>query len=455
MKKAISLSLVVVMLFALCITTFMSVSAEGATINGISANQGDKVTVKYYVASDSKWEDFQGEFVYDYTGLRLNGFEMCTMDGVITNTSQFGFVFYNGTNYSKPYNFTKETLFCTAEFTVLSDGEYTVANNWTVVDDVKSQPIVNYGPAIDGRLTDRMEITVTPKPTESSNTKPSSSPTKPSSSSSSTATSPITPPTPFPGSVESITLSKDSASVYTGQTVSLTATVAPDTAGNKAVEWTTSNSRVATVSDKGVVKGVGKGTATITATAKDGSGVKAFCTVTVRQSVTSITMKKTAAVYTGQKITLKATVSPSSAYNKTLLWSSSQKSVAKVTSAGVVSGLKAGKTNIKAATSDGSRLYSTCKVTVRQAVKKITLSKKKIIVKKGNKVKVKAMVDKAAYNKKMTVKAVNSKIVKVSSKTAKSGKAVTITGLNKGNTKVKFTAMDGSKKSATCSVRVN
>ena len=454
MKKVISLSLAVVMLFALCTATFMSVSAEGDAVNSISAKQGDKVTVNFYVTSDSKWEDFQGELIYDYTGLRLNAFEMCTENGMVINTTQYGFVFYNGSSFSKPYNFTKETLLYTAEFTVLKDGEYTVANNWIVVDDVNSKPIVDHGPVIDNRLTDRMESKVTPKPTVTTTTKTSStatSLTKPSSSVTSTTSS----QTPSSDLVKTITLNNDSASVFTGQTIALTATVAPETAANKEIEWTTSNNLVATVSDKGVVRGVSKGTATITATTKDGSGVKASCTVNVRQSVTSITMKKTASVYTKQKITLKATVSPSSAYNKTLLWSSSQKSVAKVTSAGVVTGLKAGKTNIKATTKDGSKLYSICKVTVRQAVKKITLSKKKVTIKKGNKVKVKAKVDKAAYNKKMTVKAVNSKIAKVSSKTVKSGKTVTITGLKKGNTKIKFTAKDGSKKSAICKVTVN
>ena len=57
--------------------------------------------------------------------------------------------------------------------------------------------------------------------------------------------------------------------------------IQPSDATRKTVKWTTSNSRVAIVSGNGVVKGTSAGTATITASATDGSGVKASCKVTV------------------------------------------------------------------------------------------------------------------------------------------------------------------------------
>ena len=66
-----------------------------------------------------------------------------------------------------------------------------------------------------------------------------------------------------------------------GQTASLTATVTPDNAANKNITWSSSNSSVATVVD-GTVTAVANGTADITATAADGSGVSAKCSVTVR-----------------------------------------------------------------------------------------------------------------------------------------------------------------------------
>ena len=81
--------------------------------------------------------------------------------------------------------------------------------------------------------------------------------------------------------VSKITLSKKSAAILVGKSGTLTATAAPKTALNKEVSWKSSNKAIATVSSKGVVKGIAPGTVTITATAKDGSGIKATCKLTV------------------------------------------------------------------------------------------------------------------------------------------------------------------------------
>ena len=86
--------------------------------------------------------------------------------------------------------------------------------------------------------------------------------------------------------VTKITLDKTSASVTVGETVSLISTVLPSDATNKGLTWATSNTGVAAVSTTGVVKAVKAGTATITATAKDGSGKTAACKVTVNPLVT-------------------------------------------------------------------------------------------------------------------------------------------------------------------------
>ena len=83
--------------------------------------------------------------------------------------------------------------------------------------------------------------------------------------------------------VTGVTLSQNQVSLYynrTPNTLTLTATVAPANATNKAVTWTSSNPSVATV-ENGVVTALACGTAVITATAADGSGASASCTVTV------------------------------------------------------------------------------------------------------------------------------------------------------------------------------
>ena len=87
--------------------------------------------------------------------------------------------------------------------------------------------------------------------------------------------------TPEAVSVSQITLNKTSTSISVGNSQTLTATVAPENAANKALKWASSDEDVATVAPDGTVTAVKVGTATITATAADGSGKSATCTVTV------------------------------------------------------------------------------------------------------------------------------------------------------------------------------
>ena len=174
-----------------------------------------------------------------------------------------------------------------------------------------------------------------------------------------------------PIAVEGITLDKTTATVEEGATVTLTATVTPGNATDKTVTWSTSNEAIATVSD-GVVTGVKAGEVTITAKAGDKS---ATCTVTVtaKQStedpddpiaVESITLDKTTAtVEEGATVTLTATVTPDTATDKTVTWSTSNEAIATV-SDGVVTGVKAGEVTITAKAGDKS---ATCTVTVTAA----------------------------------------------------------------------------------------
>ena len=89
---------------------------------------------------------------------------------------------------------------------------------------------------------------------------------------------------PLTVQVTGITLDKTEVSIKEGESVTLIPTVKPDNATNKAVTWTSSNEAVATVDTDGKVTGVKAGSATITATANDGSGKSASCSVTINSS---------------------------------------------------------------------------------------------------------------------------------------------------------------------------
>ena len=86
--------------------------------------------------------------------------------------------------------------------------------------------------------------------------------------------------------VSQITLNKAETSISVGNSETLTATVAPENAANKALKWASSDEDVATVAPDGTVTAVKAGAATITATAADGSGKSAVCKVTVTGGTT-------------------------------------------------------------------------------------------------------------------------------------------------------------------------
>ena len=461
MRKVVSILLAVLMLTAMGTVAVTSASAEEtATVNGVVANVGDTVTIDYFIKSDCIWEDFQGHVTYDYDGLQLESFEMPDVTtGIMTNTLNKGLVYYGGFDINSNYKFYNEVNFYRIKFTVRQTGNYVVNNVWVVADGNNADMIVDDGVILNpARLITREVVTAAPKPTEttttttvpktSNNTEPSS--TTPTVTSSTPSPSPST-----PVAVSGVALNKKVATVNVGKTVTVKATVTPANADNKTLAWTSSNTKIATVSN-GVVKGVKAGRVIITAKTTDGSNISATCTVTVKQPVTRISLSKKATMYTGKKLTLKAKVNPANASNKALTWKSSNTKIAKVASNGVVTGVKAGTVKITATAKDGSRKSATCTVTIRQSVSKITLSKTNVVLpKKGSSYNVRVTVaPKNAYNKNVAVKSAKTKVAKVSASTVKSGKTVKITAVKKGTTKVVFTAKDGSKKSATCKVTV-
>lgn len=459
MRKVVSILLAVLMLTAMGTVAVTSASAEEtATVNGVVANVGDTVTIDYFVKSDCIWEDFQGHVTYDYDGLQLESFEMPDVKtGIMTNTLNKGLVYYTGVDINSNYKFYNEVNFYRIKFTVRQTGNYVVNNVWVVADGNNVDMIVDDGVILNpARLITREVVTATPKPTETTTTTTvpkTSNNTEPSSTTPTVTSSTPSPSTPV--AVSGVALNKKVATVNVGKKVTVKATVTPANADNKTLVWTSSNTKIATVSN-GVVKGVKAGRAIITAKTTDGSNISATCTVTVKQPVTRISLSKKATMYTGKKLTLKAKVNPANASNKALTWKSSNTKIAKVASNGVVTGVKAGTVKITATAKDGSRKSATCTVTVRQSVSKITLSKTNVVLpKKGSSYNVRVTVaPKNAYNKNVAVKSANTKVAKVSASTVKSGKTVKITAVKKGKTKVAFTAKDGSKKSAICKVTV-
>lgn len=173
-------------------------------------------------------------------------------------------------------------------------------------------------------------------------------------------------------SATGVSISPDSKTLNKGETVQLTATVLPTDATDKTVIWSSSNNDIASVDNKGEVTAVGPGTATITATANDGSGKAASCRITVNEPytppaivhVTGISLdRETATIKKGSILQLSATVTPSNADDKTVRWESSNTDVATVDDNGKVTAIAPGTATITVTTTD-QRKTATCSVTV-------------------------------------------------------------------------------------------
>ena len=173
--------------------------------------------------------------------------------------------------------------------------------------------------------------------------------------------------------VSGITLSKAKETLTrTGKTpkptLTLAANIAPADAKNQSVTWSSNKPTVAKVDANGKVTALKAGTAIITCEAKDGSGVKATCTVTVKDAkVTKLTLNKTKAkLKVGKTLQLKVKkFTPASPLNTKVKWTTSDKKVATVDKNGKVKAKKAGKVVITCTSRDNKKITAKCTITVK------------------------------------------------------------------------------------------
>ncbi len=224
--------------------------------------------------------------------------------------------------------------------------------------------------------------------------------------------------------VKKVTLNSKSLSLKKGETSKLTATITPETATDQKITWTSSNETVASVSE-GMVKAVGPGAATITATV---AGKTAYCNITVVDDekpsdgdgdsgqsgssdsggdsgqsgssdtgsdsgqggssdasdgsgqsgnagqdqntsikVTAISLNPaSASIAVNGTVSIVPTITPSNATDKSVSYKTSDSSIATVTNGGVVTGIKPGKATITVSANDGSGVSKNCDITVTE-----------------------------------------------------------------------------------------
>lgn len=250
--------------------------------------------------------------------------------------------------------------------------------------------------------------------------------------------------------VTGVYLDNSTLDMAEGDSLLLTATISPDNAWDKSVTWTSSKKTVATVNEDGIVRAVSKGTATITATANDGSGKSATCLITVHRMVSSISLALTSlTIHDGQTQALTATVLPSDADNRAISWSTSDATIATVSSVGAITGNARGFATITVSANDGSGVKATCNVEVKQRVTDIQLNKATLILYTGGfeTLSVISILPDNANDKSYTWSSLDSSIATVDD----SGK---VSAVAIGTATVKATANDGSNVYASCAVQV-
>ena len=256
---------------------------------------------------------------------------------------------------------------------------------------------------------------------------------------------------------QAVVLNKTFVTLNPGKTEQLKITYLPDyaTASIGTVKWTSSNEAVVTVDAAGKLTAKTAGKAIITAVTSDGNVM--YCIVTVENiKVSKITITTTTSnkIATGKKVTLKATVTPSNAYNKGVTWKSSNTKVATVSSSGVVTTKKkmGGKTvTITATAKDGSGKKASYKIYVKKGiVKKVYISGVKS-VKAGKKLYLKGKTSASSgANRTLKWSSSNTKYAKVSSK----GTVTTYKAGKKKSVKITAKAVDGSGKSKTVTIKI-
>ena len=239
----------------------------------------------------------------------------------------------------------------------------------------------------------------------------------------------------------------------TGDVLQLKAAVAPDNATNKGIQWSSNNTRVATVnSSSGIVTAQADGNAIITATALDGGGAKDSSSVTVSQKilVDSVTLSNCYLLLKkGDTLTLEAHVSPENADNKAVRWTSSDETVATV-SGGVVTAKKAGTTTITCTATDGSGKFSACEVSVVELVTSIEIDPGNLTMQSGDSEQWIAYVHPyTASNKNVLWVSSDESVVTVTPETST---RTLVTANAPGCATITVKATDGSNVSASCDV---
>ncbi|HMM32812.1 MAG TPA: Ig-like domain-containing protein [Clostridia bacterium] len=242
-----------------------------------------------------------------------------------------------------------------------------------------------------------------------------------------------------------------------GKALQLTPEVAPKDAFDQSLTFASSDEAVAKVDENGLVTSVGYGTAVITATANDGSGKVARCTVKITpvliSAISFVNKSETISVgeggILGEQLQLKAKVMPLEAANASLTWASSDNEVATVDENGLVTSVGYGAAVITATANDGSGKAASLTVNIAYvAVEKITLNTSKLSLDGGESyLLISGVLPANAAHKDIKWQSSDPAVASVDQKGI-------VEAHLKGTAKIYAVATDGSQVVGMCTVKV-
>lgn len=262
---------------------------------------------------------------------------------------------------------------------------------------------------------------------------------------------------PAEATITTVEITQSVSQLKVGEQSAFTALVTySDNSKNGNVDWTSSNSDVATVDNDGIVTAIAEGVVDITAS-KGGKSDKITLTVVagdgVNVSVTGVKLNK-------NELTLEldgteklvATIQPSNATNKNVLWESTNTNVATVDQQGNVTAVAAGVTTVRATTADGGHTDE-CVVTVRQPVTSISVPSTLTLVAGGSsKIIDVTVLPSGATNRAYKVEVVEgAALIEISDD---ANGAITVQGVASGTATIKVTSLDNVQLSAECKITI-
>lgn len=253
----------------------------------------------------------------------------------------------------------------------------------------------------------------------------------------------------IPIRVDNVEIKNKFEDIFVGDSTYLSASVTPNNATDTRINWESSDTSIATVNNNGLVTAVKEGTVNITVTSLDNTNLKDQIRINCKPVLmTDLILDKVSdTVEPGTEVKLTSTIYPSNTTYQTLVWSSSNESVATVSENGVVKAVDQGNAKITVYSLKQPELKAEYEITVKVNVAKITLNKTTLTLQPGSAETLYATIHPAnATNKKFHWTSSNPSIADVEA----SGRVV---AFNEGTVTITAISSDG-KYTAKCIVYV-